>query len=116
MKNKKEKLFGAAEKVLNVASTATGHIVDKGREKADNIALQNKLRKTNEQLGKLVYMLHKTGKTNQPLIDVYMNELDKLHADIDAKKMSSYEVRCPSCKTEVDKDAMFCSCCGYKFT
>ena len=65
---------------------ATGELVEKGKKQVDILSLENKLAKAQRQLGALVYSLHKSGEENQPLLDKYLENIEEIHARIEAIK------------------------------
>lgn len=90
--------------------------VDRGKDKLDEVLLQNRLDKVYRQLGALAYTLEKTGQQNEELLAHYVQEIDRLKSQLDLMRplepepISTYE--CPSCGRGVAKDAMFCGGCG----
>ncbi|MFV0412522.1 MAG: hypothetical protein ACK5L3_04520, partial [Oscillospiraceae bacterium] len=116
MAKKSEKLFELAGQVADAALQTTTNLVEKGKEKVDLYTLENRLKRGQRQLGILVYTLQKNGETNEGLIKRYVEEIDKVRAEIallNGKKADTVAVHvCPACGTGVKKDAMFCGSCG----
>lgn len=111
MGNTIDRLFGAAEQVADATVHTTMKIVGKGKEQMDKIALQKRLAKSQQQLGKLAYVLQKTGEENPELVNVYVKEIDSIKRALEAlgpvnepTKTTVYE----DSSSEETKDAMFC--------
>lgn len=116
MKFELDKLMEMGSRVVETAARTTGKVVDKGRDKVEIYSLQTKLSKAQKQLGALVYMLHKTGQENQPMMEHYISEIDRIKMQLqllDAPAEESiHTAECPTCGAEVSEDAMFCRRCG----
>ena len=112
-----------ADKVVKV----TGEYIDKGKEKINELSLENELSKAQKQLGALVYALHKTGESNNELVNQYIEEIAKIEKQleevrnengeenvvIDIEPEEIKEVKyCRNCGTDVDSDDAFCKNCG----
>ena len=113
-----------ADKVVKV----TGEYIDKGKEKINELSLENELSKAQKQLGALVYALHKTGESNDELVNQYIEEIAKIEkqleevrnesceeaeAVIDIEPEEIKEVKyCRNCGTDVDSDNAFCNNCS----
>ena len=120
MRQELDKLMDAAGRVADKAARATSTVVERSKDKMELYTLQQKLSKSQKQLGALVYMLHKTGQENAPMIEHYIAEMDDLKAQIEflqpteTVNVSVHE--CPSCGAEGMGDAMFCRRCGAKLS
>ena len=116
MKQGLDKLFDMGNKVAEAAAKTTSKVVGLGRDRVEIYTLQTRLSKAQKQLGALVYMLHKTGQENAPMIDHYIQEIDRLKmqlAILDAPAEDTVSMtECPTCGAEVVQDAMFCGRCG----
>ena len=112
-----------ADKVVKV----TGEYIDKGKEKINELSLENELSKAQKQLGALVYALHKTGESNDELVNQYIEEIAKIEKQleevrnengeenvvIDIEPEEIKEVKyCRNCGTDVDSDDAFCKNCS----
>ena len=113
-----------ADKVVKV----TGEYIDKGKEKINELSLENELSKAQKQLGALVYALHKTGESNDELVNQYIEEIAKIEKQleevrdedceeaevvIDIEPEDIKEVKyCRNCGKDVDDDDAFCKNCG----
>ncbi len=89
---------------------------------------QTKLAKAQRELGALVYSLAKSGESNQPLTDKYIDAISALEQEIEQAKMALGPAAvdiplappaenptariCPQCGAEVPEDALFCNKCG----
>lgn len=121
-KNLKESAAAVADSALK----ATKDLAQKGKQQVDRLALENKLRKAQEQLGALVYSLHRTGESNDALVARYLQAIEDVEqelAQLNAEPEPGEETAagqadvkiCPACGAEVDQEATFCSVCGAKF-
>lgn len=84
MASTKDKLLRLAGRVADTAVTAGTNLVEKGKQRADLIALQARLRRAQQKLGALVYSLQKTGDTAEGVVARYIDEIDQVQAQIDA--------------------------------
>ena len=113
-----------ADKVVKV----TGEYIDKGKEKINELSLENELSKAQKQLGALVYALHKTGESNDELVNQYIEEIAKIEKQLEEVRNESCEEAeavidiepgdikevkyCRNCGKDVDDDDAFCKNCG----
>ncbi|MDL2252853.1 zinc ribbon domain-containing protein [Ruminococcaceae bacterium OttesenSCG-928-I18] len=120
MKQELDRIMDVAGRVADKAARATSTVVERGKDKMELYTLQQKLSKAQKQLGALVYMLHKTGQENQPMVEHYINEIDELKAQIEflqpTETVAVQVHECPSCGAEGMGDAMFCRRCGAKLS
>lgn len=107
-----DKWVDKAGKVAGEAIRATGDLVNKGYDKAEKVAMQNKLSKLYRQLGALVYALEKNNEENDAMIGWYIGEIDRLK-----QKMAGPPTSAPADMHVYgdeddapgeEKDAMFC--------
>ena len=84
MKQGFDKLLDTAGQVADSAVKTTGKLVAKGRDKAEEVALRSRLAKVHRQLGALVYSLRKNGEENEPMVEWYIGEIDRLKGRINA--------------------------------
>ncbi len=111
MKNTVDTLLQAAVNVADTAMKATADLTEKGKRKIDQTVLQNKLAKLQKQLGELVYILQKSGETNQPMIEHYVAEMDRVKELLAEYGEQEPEKEDPIyTPTEVKEDAVFCGC------
>lgn len=112
-------LKAAGSAVDQAAKTAEGFI-SKGKGKAEVYSLEKKLNKMQQQLGALVYTLHKNDREDETMMQWYFNEIDEINAQI--AKVENPEFNdlgpnfCPSCGTESTENATYCSNCGTKLS
>ena len=71
---------------VEMAKKTAVDLADKGKNHLDLINEQTQLSKAERQLGALVYSLHKSGEENQPLLDKYLENIEEIHARIEAIK------------------------------
>ena len=121
MKQGLDKLMDTAGRVADKAARATSSAVEKGKDRLELVQLQQRLSKAQKQLGALVYMLHKTGQENAPMVEHYIREIDEIKTQIEFIKPGESTAEptvyhCPSCGAEGMEDAMFCRRCGAKLS
>ncbi|MDL2293253.1 hypothetical protein LJC60_01325 [Ruminococcaceae bacterium OttesenSCG-928-D13] len=108
-----DKIMDTAGKVAGAAVKGTTNLVNKGRDKAEELALQAKLSKLQRQLGSLVYALRKNDEENEPMIAWYITEIDRINAKLaslgtPAEKDPDFKVYGgPTAGAEEDSDAFF---------
>lgn len=82
MKESIDRILETAGRVADTAVKATAELVEKGKDKVDQSVLQNRLAKAQRQLGELVYILRKTGETNEPMITHYMDQIERIKKEL----------------------------------
>jgi ribosomal protein L40E len=102
-------------------------LTEKAKTEAKILNDQNKLAKAQRELGALVYSLAKSGESNQPLTDKYIDAIGALEQEIEqlravagpaaaapaAQESAAPAGRvCPQCGAQVPEDALFCNKCG----
>ena len=123
-----EDLMESSAKVADKVAKVTGEYIDKGKDKIDEMSLKNDLSKAQKQLGALVYALHKSGESNDELMNQYIEEIAEIErkleevraedkdegtAVIDVEPEEVKELKyCPNCGQNVDEDDSFCKNCG----
>ena len=78
--NTLDKIMGKAGQMAESAVKTTTSLVNRGRDKAEEVSLQAKVAKLYRQLGSLVYALRKNDEENEPMIAWYISEIDRLQA------------------------------------
>ena len=115
-----EDLMESSAKVADKVAKVTGEYIDKGKEKINELSLENELGKAQKQLGALVYALHKSGEENDELVKQYIEDIAKIEAQLeearkeDAEETVTPEVVkfCSKCCREAGADDAFCKNCG----
>lgn len=123
-----DNLLENSAKVADKVAKVTGEYIDKGKDKFNELSLENDLSKAQKQLGALVYALHKSGESNDELMNQYIEEiaeierkLEEVRAEdkeestvvIDVEPEEVKELKyCPNCGQNVDEDDSFCKNCG----
>lgn len=117
-----EVLKKSAADVAGSALRATVDLAGKGKQQMDRLALENRLRHAQQQLGALVYALHRAEEENPQLVQRYIDavaRLDQQLSAMNAPAAQPYENTqpeqtdfCPNCGAEVSEGATFCSVCG----
>ena len=124
-----DNLLENSAKVADKVAKVTGEYIDKGKDKLNELSLENELSKAQKQLGALVYALHKNGESNDELVKQYIEEIEKIEKQLEEVKAEDKddedtvvididpddvkEVKyCPNCGKDVDDDDAFCKHCG----
>ncbi len=108
MKSDFDKMLGSAGRMAGEAVDTAAALVEKGRDKAKQAMLHQRLGKMYRQLGALVYALEKNGADNNEMIAWYISEIDRIKeklAALDNAHRSYENIRFYS--SEGDGDAMF---------
>lgn len=120
MKEAINKLFHATKQVADEACHGANILANKGKQKIDQLSLENELGKAQRQLGALVYSLAKSGEQNDALVQQYIDVVAAIEEELAAltaeKPVADTKIHvanvCPNCGNEVAEDALFCSGCG----
>lgn len=117
--NTLDKIMDKAGQVADTAVKATTSLVNRGKDKAEELSLQNKLSKLHKQLGSLVYALRKNGEENEPMIAWYVSEIDRINARIALLQTPttppSDNMHVYGMNEEAKEDAMFRDSSGDEF-
>ena len=85
---------------------------------SDMDTIKRNIKNLQQELGERYYTLYKDTPAEE--FKQYCEELDRMNADLEAKKKELEELagkkNCPNCGAPLDKGAMFCSSCGTKIT
>lgn len=108
-----------AKQGFDVVCKKTEDVVGISKMRIDQAAIESKLSKSYEILGKICYdaVLHDEdfdSESVKPIIDDISEKLEciaKLKKDIAAAQNKK---QCPKCSNAVDKDSAFCNKCGAK--
>jgi len=73
----------AGKEAFDQGKVIAGEAVDKGKKKMNQLALENDMKDAYRKLGELVYMLNKTGETNEELVKQYIDEIAAIEADLE---------------------------------
>lgn len=115
-----DEFLGKAKNLVDIAGKKTGEAVELARLKMNRIQINSDIQKTYEKLGAFVYKFHKSGETNNELIDICVGEIDGLLAQLDviSNKINDIKssVKCPQCGTLNDQGAIYCAKCGAKMS
>ncbi len=110
-----------AKAAFDVACKVTEDVVTSGKQKIDIASMENKLKKLYEQLGKL-YMKSRKENSEELVsaIDAKVEEVEHMEAELSKAKSENADFAgkkiCSTCGAFVEKNAVFCSSCGEKFS
>lgn len=117
-----EELLESSAKVADKVAKVTGEYIDKGKEKISELSLENELGKAHKQLGALVYALHKSGESNEELVSQYIEDIERIEAQLEELRNEKAEEGqpitpevvnfCSNCGAEAAADDSFCKNCG----
>lgn len=117
-----DNLLESSAKVADKVAKVTGEYIDKGKDKINELSLENELGKAQKQLGALVYALHKSGETNDELVSQYIEDIAKIEAQLEEARNETAEEAeavtpevvkfCANCGVELGADDAFCRGCG----
>lgn len=107
-----DKFTQTAGAMAEGAVKATSKLVNKGKEKADQVNLNTKLSKLYRQMGALVYSQRKTGQEDETMLAWYTAEIDKIKAELAVYDMPETDSVVDFAPKEAPEDAMFCDSDG----
>ena len=115
-----DELLESSAKVADKVAKVTGEYIDKGKDKINELSLENELGKAQKQLGALVYALHKSGEENDELVKQYIEDIAKIEAQLEearkeepAQPVTPEVVNfCSNCGSEAGAEDAFCKNCG----
>lgn len=116
--NRVDQLLNQAKELADAAGKKAGETLEVSKLKFENFKINSQIQKAYEKLGSFVYKMHKNGEENQELIDVCMEEIDDLYAQLALNEEKINESRrrskCPVCGTLNALEALYCMKCGEK--
>lgn len=119
-----DNLLENSAKMADKVAKVTGEYIDKGKEKLNELSLENELGKAHKQLGALVYALYKSGESNEELVKQYIDEIAKIEKQLEEVREEESEdivveiveaevvKYCRNCGKNVEADDAFCKNCG----
>ncbi len=105
-----ERFLDRAGQVAGATAKAATEAAGRGRDKAEQLALQARMAKMERQLGALVYALRKNDEENEAMVGWYVSEIDRLQAkiaDLNTPKRRSGGVHVAKPAAEEPEGAMF---------
>ncbi|OJU15402.1 MAG: hypothetical protein BGN88_07785, partial [Clostridiales bacterium 43-6] len=107
-----------AKDVFDVAAKKTGAMISIQKLRVNVAKLNSQISKSYEALGRLVYDSKKSEENVDEAVAALIAEIEQKYeeiADIEVKiAITKGKAFCPSCLTENDNAATFCSKCGEK--
>lgn len=116
---KRKAAADTAGRMAQSAAKATGKLVEKGRNKLEQLALQTKLARLHRQLGALVYGQQRDGTENKAMVAWYCGQIDTVKARLseweqpDEDSMSIWGRE--EAEKELENGAMFCVAAGRNY-
>jgi len=107
-----------AKETFDIVSKKTSEVVTAQKQKFDIATLQNKRSKDFEKLGEIYYNLIKDSEiediTTKNLVESIIKKNNEIYQLQDELNVAKYQKRCPNCKANISKTAVYCSSCGAK--
>ena len=104
-----DNLLESSAKVADKVAKVTSECIDKGKDKINELSLENDLSKAQKQLGALVYALHKSGQSNDELVKQYIEDIEKIEKQLEEARKEQPE----TVDTEAEaEETCFCHNCG----
>ncbi len=111
-----EDFLNKAKDLAEVATQKTNDVVETSKLKYSKMQINTQVKQTYERLGNSVYLMKKSGNFNEPLLDKYVAEVDRLLDQLRKADQKIDDINkvitCPNCSSRNDRDAVFCSKCG----
>lgn len=118
-----DNLLESSAKVADKVAKVTSECIDKGKDKINELSLENDLSKAQKQLGALVYALHKSGQSNDELVKQYIEDIEKIEKQleearkeqpetVDAEVEAEETCFCHNCGAAISTADSFCRNCG----
>lgn len=114
-----DNVFEKAKDVFETAYRKTENAVNAGKQKLDIAALENKLNKSYEILGKVCYdEISHGGSFDADASKPILDDIEEKRKQIEELKKEVAKTRnkkvCPSCNKPIEKNASYCNSCGAK--
>ena len=114
-----DNIFERAKDIFEVAYRKTETVVNNQKQKLDIHALEGKLNKNYEVLGKACFGMLKTEgnfdkDSVQPIIDEINENILVLETAKAELLKSQNKNKCKNCGEAIDKNSLFCNKCGKK--
>ncbi len=111
-------IFDKAKEVFDVARKKTGDAISAGKQRFDIAAMENRLEKAYNALGKACYKeICEKGIENEEIKAAVADITAKIGEIEEAKKelaqLKSKRI-CPSCSAAIEKTSVYCNYCGEK--
>ena len=111
-----EELMESSAKMADKVAKVTGEYIDKGKDKINELSLENELGKAQKQLGALVYALYKSGESNDELVKQYIEDIAKIEAQLEEARRETVTAEvvnfCKNCGAQAGAEDSFCKNCG----
>ena len=104
-----DNLLESSAKVADKVAKVTSECIDKGKDKINELSLENDLSKAQKQLGALVYALHKSGQSNEELVNQYIEDIEKIEKQLEEARKEQPETAAETVEAE---ETCFCHNCG----
>lgn len=107
-----------AKSAANTVGKKAGQLKDYSKLKYSESGIKSELNKKKLALGDYVYECTKTGDINQEKMQFMVDEIEELEENLQITRemlvTARNKITCSNCKSENDKDSVFCCKCGQK--
>ncbi len=107
-----------AKSAANTVGKKAGQLKDYSKLKYSESGIKSEISKKKLALGEYVYICTKTGEVDQKKMQAMVNEITELEENLQITRemiiSAKNKVICKQCKTENEKDFVFCCKCGQK--
>ncbi|MEE0265997.1 MAG: hypothetical protein UD936_10270 [Acutalibacteraceae bacterium] len=107
-----------AKSAANTVGKKAGQLKDYSKLKYSESGIKSEISKKKQALGDYVYSCTKTGEVDQKKMQAMVDEITELEENLQITKemiiSAKNRVVCKVCKTENEKDFVYCCKCGQK--
>ena len=111
-------IFDKAKEVFDVACKKTGDAISAGKQRFDIAAMENRLEKAYNALGKECFKAICENGTENETLKAAVEEIKDKIAEIEQAKKDLAEIKnkriCPKCSMAIEKTSVYCNFCGEK--
>lgn len=109
-----------AKSAANTVGKKAGQLKDYSKLRYSESGIKSEISKKKQALGDYVYTCTKTGEVDQKKMQAMVDEITELEENLQITKemilSAKNRVVCKQCKTENEKDFVYCCKCGQKLS
>lgn len=109
-----------AKSAANTVGKKAGQLKDYSKLKYSESGIKSEIAKKKQALGDYVYECTKTGDINQEKMQFMVDEIEELEENLQITRemlvTARNKITCSNCKSENDKESLFCCKCGQKLS